>query len=101
LHWLDADQSTLIAASAILDVEPEFLDEIISPDRIIDGSIRIRSGSCLHVDLNYFKDLPAENKILRSNEELLIGALDKTVIKLKETRKIKFNEIHYFRSPDV
>ncbi len=51
------------------------------------------------VDLSYFKDLPAENKILRSTEESFVGTTDKTVIKLKETRKIKLNEIHYFDNP--
>lgn len=80
--------------------EPEFLDELIAPDRIIDGSIRIRSGFYLHadIDLSYFKKLPPENMVLRTSEESYSG-FDKTVIKLKETRKIKLNEIHYFDHP--
>ena len=80
--------------------EPEFLDEFIQPDRIIDGSIRIRSGFYLHadIDLSYFKKLPPGNMVLRTSEESYSG-FDKTVIKLKETRKIKLNEIHYFDHP--
>ncbi|MBL1142843.1 MAG: hypothetical protein HND53_12510 [Proteobacteria bacterium] len=80
--------------------EPAFIEEFNIPDRIIDGSIRIRSGFYLHadIDLSYFKQLPPENKVLRSSEESYSG-FDKTVIKLKETRKIKLNEIHYFDHP--
>jgi peptidoglycan-binding protein CsiV len=80
--------------------EPEFLDQLTAPDRIIDGSIRIRSGFYLHadIDLSYFKQIPAENKVLRTSEESYSG-FDKTEIKLKETRKIKLNEIHYFDHP--
>jgi len=81
--------------------EPEFLEEFIMPDRIVDGSIRIRSGFYLHadIDLSYFKQLPAENKVLRTSEESFSGGFDKTVVKLKESRKIKLNEIHYFDHP--
>jgi Peptidoglycan-binding protein, CsiV len=80
--------------------EPEFLEQFSMPDRIVDGSIRIRSGFYLHadIDLSYFKQIPAENKVLRTSEESYSG-FDKTVIKLKETRKIKLNEIHYFDHP--
>jgi Peptidoglycan-binding protein, CsiV len=80
--------------------EPEFLEQFSMPDSIIDGSIRIRSGFYLHadIDLSYFKQIPAENKVLRTSEESYSG-FDKTVIKLKETRKIKLNEIHYFDHP--
>ena len=86
---------------AITNDEPAFIEEMIMPDKIIDGSIRIRSGFYLHadVDLSYFTPLPAENKVLRSSEESLSSGFDKTEIKLKETRKIKLNEIHYFDHP--
>lgn len=81
--------------------EPAFIEDIALPNRIIDGSIRIRSGFYLHadIDLSYFTQLPLENKVLRSSEESFISELDKTEIKLKETRKIKLNEIHYFDHP--
>jgi hypothetical protein len=101
LQKLDGEAAIPVVDTNITDAEPEFLDEIIMSNRIIDGSIRIRSGFYLHadVDLSYFKDLPAENKILRSSEESFTGATDKTVIALKESRKIKLNEIHYFDHP--
>tara|TARA_R110002072_G_scaffold54332_3_gene142594 strand:+ start:9336 stop:10031 length:696 start_codon:yes stop_codon:yes gene_type:complete len=101
LQKLDANSTIPVAESAGLDDEPEFIDDLMPLNRIIDGSIRIRSGFYLHVDVDfsYFKDLPAENKILRTSEESFVGTTNKTVIKLKETRKIKLNEIHYFDHP--
>ena len=81
--------------------EPEFLEQFNMPKRIVDGSIRIRSAFYLHtdIDLSYFKQLPPENKVIRSSEESFQGGFDKTVVNLKETRKIKLNEIHYFDHP--
>ena len=90
-----------VAAATESTEEPEFIEEFNMPDKIIDGSIRIRSGFYLHadVDLSYFTQLPVENKVLRSSEESFASGFDKTEIKLKETRKIKLNEIHYFDHP--
>jgi len=101
LQKLDSSSSIPVANTGNLNDEPEFIDDLIPLNSIIDGSIRIRSGFYLHadIDLSYFKELPAENKILRSSEESFTGNTDKTVIKLKETRKIKLNEIHYFDHP--
>ncbi len=101
IQKLDGEGVIPVAETSDSSEEPEFLEEFSSmPDRIIDGSIRIRSGFYLHadIDLTYFKQIPAENKVLRSSEESFSG-FDKTVIKLKETRKIKLNEIHYFDHP--
>ncbi len=101
LQKLEGDNAVPVAELNMSDTEPGFLDEIIMSNKIIDGAIRIRSGFYLHVDvdLSYFKDLPAENKILRSSEESFTGTTDKTVIRMKESRKIKLNEIHYFDHP--
>lgn len=101
LQRLDGDQTAPVATTDSSDTEPEFIESFIQPDRLIDGSIRIRSGFYLHadIDLSYFKQLPAENKVLRTSEESFVDATDKTVVKLKETRKIKLNEIHYFDHP--
>ena len=101
LQRLDGKSSIPVAKTSKLDDEPEFIDDLIPLNRIIDGSIRIRSGFYLHadIDFSYFKDVPAENKILRTSEESFVGNTDKTVIKLKETRKIKLNELHYFDHP--
>ncbi len=104
IQRLEGEEVTTVAKTeeAVEELEePEFIEEFIMPDRIVDGSIRIRSGFYLHadVDLSYFKQLPAENKVIRSSEESFSGLQEKTVIKLKESRKIKLNEIHYFDHP--
>ena len=104
IQKLDGEEAHPVAASINPDElaeEPEFLEDIIIPERIIDGSIRIRSGFYLHadIDLSYFKALPPENKMIRTSEESFQNSFDKSVIKLKETRKIKLNEIHYFDHP--
>jgi len=104
IQRLDGEAAIPVAEPAKRDEsveEPEFLEDIIMPERIIDGSIRIRSGFYLHadIDLSYFKALPPENKMIRTSEESFQNSLDKSVIKLKETRKIKLNEIHYFDNP--
>lgn len=98
IQKLDGESVTPVAATT---EEPEFIEQFNMPNRIIDGSIRIRSGFYLHVDidLSYFKQLPPENKVLRTSEESFSGGFDKTVINLKESRKIKLNEIHYFDHP--
>lgn len=103
IERLDGGQSTPIAKTTelVVEEEPAFIEEFSLPDKIIDGSIRIRSGFYLHadIDLSYFTQLPTANKVVRSSEESLANGLDKTEIKLKETRKIKLNEIHYFDHP--
>ncbi|MAS81551.1 MAG: hypothetical protein CMF45_02535 [Legionellales bacterium] len=101
LQRLDGTSSTLETNIKEIEDEPDFIDELISSNKIIDGTIRVRSGFYLHadIDFSYFKNLPYENKILRVNEESFIGTSDKYVINHKETRKIKLDEIHYFDHP--
>jgi peptidoglycan-binding protein CsiV len=101
IQRLDSDGTVPLVETTEPLEEPEFLEELIMPDKIIDGSIRIRSGFYLHadIDLSYFKQLPSENKLIRTSEESFSDLQEKTVIKLKETRKIKLNEIHYFDHP--
>jgi peptidoglycan-binding protein CsiV len=101
IQRLDGEAVIPVAKTVEPNEEPEFLEDLVMPDRIIDGSIRIRSGFYLHadVDLSYFKQLPPENKTIRTSEESFQNDFDKTVVKLKETRKIKLNEIHYFDHP--
>ncbi len=86
------------------ETEPDFIEALIEPELpepIVDGAIRIRSGFYLHVDvdLTYFNALPAENRMVRTADELQQDPFMKLPIKLKETRKIKLNEIHYFDHP--
>ena len=101
LQKLDGEQTMPVANTTESNDEPEFIESLIQPDRIIDGSVRIRSGYFLHadIDLSYFKELPPENRIVRTSEESFQGGNQKSVISLKETRKIKLNEIHYFDNP--
>lgn len=102
LQKLEGEQTIPVADTpTTADAEPEFIESFTQPDRIIDGSIRVRSGFFLHVDidLSYFTELPPENKIVRSSEESFRNSGKKTVIELKESRKIKLNEIHYFDNP--
>lgn len=69
-------------------------------NQLLDGAIRIRSGFYLHVDIDlvYFTTLPLANKMIRS-EGSFLNHSDKTPIRLKESRKIKLNELHYFDHP--
>jgi len=104
IQKIDGEDSIPITDPTIqneLAEEPEFLEDLITTEKVINGSIRIRSGFFLHadIDLSYFKTLPVENKIIRTSEESFQNSFDKSVIKLKETRKIKLNEIHYFDHP--
>ena len=101
IQKLEGEQVIPVTGATDDNKEPEFIESFIQPDRIIDGAIRVRSGYYLHVDvdLSYFTQLPPENKIVRSSEELNQSNYEKSVIHLKETRKVKLNEIHYFDNP--
>ena len=81
--------------------EPEFIEDFINNKRIIDGSIRIRSNFYLHVDLDiyYFKDLLSDDVIYEKEDGISNQNIEKLIIGLKESRRIKLNEIHYFDNP--
>lgn len=82
--------------------EPAFIETIVDPGYIVDGAIRIRSGFYLHVDVDlfYFTAIPQQNRIVQSSEQLEVNdPFAKFPIQLKETRKIKLNELHYFDHP--
>ena len=78
--------------------EPDFLENIIVSKKNIDGAIRIRSDFFLHVDveLYYFSNFIYSNKDIPS---VAVENYEKLIIDLKESRKIKLNEIHYFDNP--
>ena len=82
-------------------IEPEFIEDFMKNKKIIDGSIRIRSNFYLHVDLDlyYFKNLPSDNLTYEKEDEFSNKNLAKLIVRLKESRKIKLNEIHYFDNP--
>tara|TARA_B100001250_G_scaffold325698_1_gene289576 strand:- start:132 stop:476 length:345 start_codon:yes stop_codon:yes gene_type:complete len=82
-------------------IEPEFIEDFKNPNKIIDGSIRIRSDFYLHVDLNlyYYRDLFVDDAAIKEDTEFSETKSEKLIIGLKESRKIKLNEIHYFDNP--
>ena len=92
-----------VAAEVIeTDEEPAFIEDIIQPESIIDGSIRVRSGFYLHVDvdLTYFASVPQHYRMMPAVEEVnAIDAPDSIPVNLKSSRKVKLNEIHYFDHP--
>ena len=91
-------------ATAPATAEPMFIEQLIRPRPEIDGAIRIRSGFYLHadIDLSRFRVIPPANKIPPAppvDEAAGPEATQKTRLELKETRRIKLNEIHYFDHP--
>ena len=82
-------------------IEPEFIEDFKNPNKIIDGSIRIRSDFYLHVDLNlyYYRDLFVDDAAIKEDTEFSETKSEKLIIGLKESRKIKLNERHYFDNP--
>ena len=104
-----------LAEIQILD---EF-DEIEEPgEPIFDGFIRIRSSLFLHVDvdINYFPEMFVQDDELETleisdegniktellqldedNQQVFVQPTD--YVRLKESRKIKLNEMHYFDHP--
>ena len=92
------------SAAAPATEEPMFIEQLIRPRPEIDGAIRIRGGFYLHadIDLSRFRVIPPANKIPPAPpvyEAAGPEATQKTRLELKETRRIKLNEIHYFDHP--
>ena len=91
------------SATAPATAEPMFIEQLIRPRPEIDGAIRIRGGFYLHadIDLSRFRVIPPANKIPPAPVDETAGpeATQKTRLELKETRRIKLNEIHYFDHP--
>lgn len=67
----------------------------------IDGIIRIRSAQFLHadVDLFYFVNPLSESFIQAGSSGELANTVQVEFAELKETRKMKLNELHYFDNP--
>ena len=85
---------------------------IKNPDAKINGTVNLRGGHLLHLDLDitYFVDLyteaitsftdenvSEEGDILEKDMEEII--MSGTYAQMKETRRIKLNELHYFDHP--
>jgi hypothetical protein len=67
----------------------------------IDGIIRIRSAQFLHadIDLFYFINTLSESFIQANAGSELANTIQVEFAELKETRKMKLNELHYFDHP--
>jgi hypothetical protein len=78
--------------------EQNILDDLMIK---IDGIIRIRSAQFLHadVDLFYFINALSESYIQANTDVNLSNTIQIEFAELKETRKMKLNELHYFDHP--
>ena len=87
---------------------------IKNPDAKINGTVNLRGGHLLHLDLDisYFLDLSTESVISFTEENISAAGeevedieVDEEIImsgtsaQMKETRRIKLNELHYFDHP--
>jgi hypothetical protein len=67
----------------------------------LDGVVRIRSAQFLHadVDLFYFIDAVSESFITANAGSEAANQIAATFAELKESRRMKLNELHYFDHP--
>jgi hypothetical protein len=87
---------------------------IKNPEAKINGTVNLRGGHLLHLDLNisYFVDLYTESVTSFTEENIYVAGEDVeemkvdeeiimsgTYAQMKETRRIKLNELHYFDHP--
>lgn len=81
-------------------IENEGQTDIADPMIKIDGIIRIRSAQFLHadVDLFYFINSLSES-FIHSSSDAPANTIQTEFSELKETRKMKLNELHYFDNP--
>ena len=103
IHIIKYDSENKASKEELLAIpeEPNFIEDLTKTHKIIDGSIRIRSNFYLHVDLDlyYFKNVYNDNKMINEEVEFSDSSFKELTIELKESRKIKLNEIHYFDNP--
>ena len=79
---------------------------IKNPEARINGTVNLRGGHLLHLDLDisYFIDLYIESVTSfteEGSEEVVMEdiIMTGTYAQMKETRRIKLNELHYFDHP--
>ena len=103
IHIIKYDSENKASKEELLAIpeEPNFIKDLTKTNKIIDGSIRIRSNFYLHVDLDlyYFKNVYNDNQMINEEVEFSDSSFKELTIELKESRKIKLNEIHYFDNP--
>ncbi len=94
------------------DEEPESIESLIDgsgqssefyqvPELIFDGTLKIRSSKFLHVDVDfaYFPKSLASATENQSADNSLFVAQQADYVRLRESRKIRLNEINYFDHP--
>jgi hypothetical protein len=74
---------------------------IKNPEAKINGTVNLRGGHLLHLDLDisYFIDLFTESVTSFTEEDSEEVVMSGTYAQMKETRRIKLNELHYFDHP--
>lgn len=87
---------------------------IKNPEAKINGTVNLRGGHLLHldVDISYFIDLFSESVTSFTEENISIAGenieeieadeeiiMSGTYAQMKETRRVKLNELHYFDHP--
>lgn len=82
--------------------------EFYEPIKLVfDGTVRIRSSTFLHVDVDMvlFREPPYLTAELETNDadsmvdSDVINELPPSYVRLRETRRIRLNELHYFDHP--
>ena len=80
-------------------------DAYHAPEPVIDGTIRLRTTRFLHVDVDfaYFPDnflqILRQQQQNAGNPQQLVVNQHADYVRLRESRKIKLNELHYFDHP--
>ena len=76
-------------------------DEVQVPDLAFDGTIRLRSSSFLHVDVDvaYFPKFLSKESASDSEDSSPSIQQQADYVRLQESRKIRLNEINYFDHP--
>lgn len=85
----------------IRDIDNNVQSDSNDPMIKLDGTIRIRSAQFLHadVDLFYFINSLPESVIQANSGSGTATTIQAEFAELKETRKMKLNELHYFDNP--
>ena len=67
----------------------------------INGTVNLRGGHLLHldIDISYFVDLFTESITWYTEKDSEEVVMNGTYAKMKETRRVKLNELHYFDHP--
>ena len=100
-----------LSTNEFSDSEPEYIESLQNTvtvedlyqvlDLIFDGTLRLRSSRFLHVDVDmaFFPEFLSEEYRNSNTLESIEDESQADYVRLRESRKIKLNEIHYFDHP--